>query len=142
MLSEEEVLAQANAPKPEAKKVDELEVLFESRETFNINGEDISIRPFAFGELPIVISLLKGVGSYFAMHQAAGTLNTVDGMFDVIAAGGENLIQALALNVKKPRSWFDTVAPDDGVRLMEAFLLMNIGFFTNRVLPAIKTLNS
>lgn len=142
MLSEEEVMAQAKAPKPEAKKVDELEVLFETRETFNINGEEISIRPFGFGELPIVIGLLKGVGSYFALHRANGTLNTVEGMFDVIAAGGENLIQALALNVRKPRNWFDTVSPDDGVRLMEAFLLMNIGFFTTKVLPAIKTLNS
>ena len=142
MLSEAEVLAQAAASKPvEEKKVNELEVLFETRKTFSVNGEDITIRPFSFGELPIVIGLLKGVGSYFALHQQRGTLNTVEGMMDVISAGGENLIQALALNVGKKRDWFNTVSPEDGVKLMEEFLVMNLSFFTNRVLPAIKVLN-
>ena len=142
MLDENEVMSKVSSIKQDAPKENELDILFDSRKTFVINGEEISIRPFAFGELPIVIGLLKGLGSYFAMHQANGTLNSIDGMFDIISAGGENLIQALALNVKKPRNWFDTVSPDEGVALMEAFLVMNLSFFTNRVLPAIKTLKS
>ena len=140
MLSEEEVLAQATAQTQEETKVDEIEVLFETRRTFTVNGEEIAIRPFSFGELPIVIGLLKGVGSYFAMHQGKGTLNSVEGMMDIISAGGENLIQALALNVGKKRDWFNTVSPEDGVKLMEEFLVVNLAFFTNRVLPALKIL--
>lgn len=138
-LSEAEVLAQFSAVKAdEAPKVDEVEVLFESTKSFTVGKDTVTIRPFGFGELPQVISLLKGVGSHFAHYQAAGTLNTVESMMDIIAAGGENLIQALALNTGKPRSYFNTVAPDVGVQIMQDFLQMNIGFFTSRVLPVIK----
>ena len=139
MLTEQEVLAQANANKPqETPKVDELEVLFESTKQYTINGEILTIRPFSFGELPIVISLLKGVGSHFAYHQQKGTVTSVEGIMDIISAGGENLIQALALNTSKPREFFNKISPEDGVRIMQDFLMMNIGFFTNRVLPVIK----
>jgi hypothetical protein len=136
-LTEAEVLAQASTVKPEVKQ-DELAILFESTKSFDVNGEQITIRPFSFGELPIVISLLKGVGSQFAYYQSKGTLNTVEGMMDVIAAGGENLIQALALNTGKDRQFFNKISPEDGVRIMQDFLMMNIGFFTQRVLPVIK----
>ena len=139
MLSEQEVLAQAKANQPiETPKVDEVEVLFESTKSYTIIGEQITIRPFSFGELPIVISLLKGVGSQFAYYQQKGTLNTVEGMMDIIAAGGENLIQALALNTGKDRQFFNKISPEDGVKVMQDFLMMNIGFFMQRVLPAIK----
>jgi len=140
-LSIEEVMAKtkANAPVAEVKQ-DEIAILFETTKSFDINGEQITIRPFSFGELPVVISLLKGVGSQFAYYQAKGTLNTVEGMMDVIAAGGENLIQALALNTGKPREFFNSISPEDGVRIMQDFLMMNLSFFTQRVLPVIKGL--
>jgi len=137
-LSEAEVLAQAMTKATPEQKVDEIEILFESTKTYNIGSETLTIRPFSFGELPQVISLLKGVGSHFAHYQALGTLNTVEAMMDVIAAGGENLIQTMSLNTRKPRAFFDTIAPDVGVMIMQDFLMMNIGFFTKRVLPVIK----
>lgn len=139
MLSEDEVFAQANANKPvEATKIDEMEVLFDSKKTFIVGSESVTIRPFSFGELPTVISLLKGVGSQFAYHQKQGTVHTVEGIMDIIGSGGENLIQALALNTGKERKFFDTISPEDGVTIMQEFLMMNIGFFMKRVLPAIK----
>jgi hypothetical protein len=140
MLTAEEVMAQAKQNTPQEVKQDEMPVLFENTMSFDINGEVVTIRPFSFGELPIVISLLKGVGSQFAYYQQKGTLNTVEGMMDVIAAGGENLIQALALNTGKPREFFNKISPEDGVRIMQDFLMMNISFFTQRVLPVIKGL--
>ena len=139
-LSIEEVMAQAKQNAPAEVKQDELAVLFENTQTFTVSGEQVTIRPFSFGELPVVISLLKGVGSQFAYYQQKGTLNTVEGMMDVIAAGGENLIQALALNTGKPREFFNKISPEDGVRIMQDFLMMNISFFTQRVLPVIKGL--
>lgn len=139
MLDEQEVFAQALSNKPvEATKVDEMEVLFESKKTFTVGTESVTIRPFSFGELPIVISLLKGVGSIFAHHQKQGTVQSVEGIMDIIGNGGENLIQALALNTGKERKFFDTMSPEDGVTIMQEFLMMNIGFFMKRVLPAIK----
>ena len=138
-LSEAEVLAQITSHESvEPVKADELEVLFESTKSYTVGSDTITIRPFGFGELPQVIALLKGVGSHFAHYQALGTLNTVEAMMDVIAAGGENLIQTLCLNTGKPRAYFNTLSPEVGVQIMQDFLVMNIGFFTKRVLPVIK----
>lgn len=138
MLSEAEVLAQAVHTATQENKQDEMEVLFESTKSYTVGTDTITIRPFGFGELPIVISLLKGVGSQFAYYQAQGKLQTAEGIMDIIAAGGENLIQALALNTGKPRDYFNKLSPEIGMQVMQDFLMMNIGFFMSRVLPVIK----
>lgn len=138
LLTEAEMLARASTIKPEAPKTNELEVLFETTRSYEVNGETVTIRPFSFGELPKVIALLKGVGSQFAYHQSKGTLNSVEGIMEIVGAGGENLIQTLAINTGKPREFFDKISPELGVAIMQDFLIMNIGFFTNRVLPVIK----
>ena len=142
MLSEEELMGQIKSATQAASnfKIDETEVLFETRKEFTIKGEKISVRPFSFGELPIVLKLLKNVGSYFAVHQKNGTLKSIDGMMEIMAVGGENLMQALALNIGKPREWLNDISPEDGVQMTEEFLFMNLNFFTKRVLPAIKAL--
>lgn len=139
LLSEEEMLKKTATVKEETVPVEnEMEVLFETTKSYTIGTDTVTIRPFSFGELPVVISLLKGVGSQFAYYQSKGTLNSVEAMMDVISAGGENLIQALALNTGKDRAFFNKISPEDGVKIMQDFLVMNIGFFTKRVLPAIK----
>ena len=138
-LSESEILARSISSTPqEAPKTDEIEVLFSNTKTFQINGESVTIKHFSFGQLPAVISLLKGVGGVFAHYKNAGTLNSVEAMMDIVSSGGENLIQALVLNTGKPRAFFDEVPPDEGVKLMLEFLQMNIGFFTNRVVPVLQ----
>ena len=137
-LTEAEVLAQASNRKEEVSKVDEIEVLFNHTKSFTINGEDITIRHFSFGQLPTVISLLKGVGGTFAHYKQTGTLNSVEAMMDIISVGGENLIQALVLSTGKKREFFDQISPEDGVKVMLEFLQMNIGFFTKRVVPVLQ----
>jgi hypothetical protein len=138
MLTEAEVLAQAISKPVESTPDNEMEILFETTKSYQVGTEQITIRPFGFGELPVVISLLKGVGSQFAYYQSKGTLQSVESMMDIISAGGENLIQALALNTGKPRDFFNKLSPEVGMQVMQDFLMMNIGFFTQRVLPVIK----
>lgn len=138
MLTEAEVLAQAIHKTTEQTPENEMEVLFESTKSYHVGTEEITIRPFGFGELPVVISLLKGVGSQFAYYQSKGTLQSVESMMDIISAGGENLIQALALNTGKDRQFFNKLSPEIGMQIMQDFLMMNIGFFMKRVLPVIK----
>jgi hypothetical protein len=136
-LSEAEIMAQASKVIPE-KKQDELEILFEGPKTFQVGDETITIRPFKFGELPKVIALLRSVGGTFAHHKSQNTLNTVEGMMDIIAVGGENLIASLAMNTGKPREYFDTLDMDVGTQIMIDFVGINIGFFTKRVLPMLQ----
>lgn len=138
MLSESEVMAAAASVKEEPKVQDELEILFKEPKVYRIGDEEIKIRTFTFGELPRVIALLRGVGGTFAHYQAQGKLNSVEAIMDIVATGGENLIATLAINVGKPREWFDTLPADTGVELLFDFLKMNIGFFTKRVVPILQ----
>ena len=138
-MSEDEVMKALQSQQPvEEKKVDELEVMFEEPKSFQVGDQTITIRPFKFGELPKVIALLRGVGGTFAHHQRAGSLNTVEAMMDIIAVGGEQLILTLALNTGRPREFFDTLDMDVGTQILIDFLGMNIGFFTNKVLPMLQ----
>lgn len=138
-LNEDQLMESLKNSKPaEEKKVDELDVMFEEPKTFQVGDDTVTIRPFKFGELPKVIALLRGVGGTFAHHQRAGSLNTVEAMMDIIAVGGEQLILTLALNTGKPREYFDSLDMDVGTQILIDFLGMNIGFFTNRVLPMLQ----
>lgn len=138
-LNEDQLMESLKNSKPaEEKKVDELDVMFEEPKSFQVGDQTITIRPFKFGELPKVIALLRGVGGTFAHHQRAGSLNTVEAMMDIIAVGGEQLILTLALNTGKPREFFDSLDMDVGTQILIDFLGMNIGFFTNRVLPMLQ----
>ncbi len=138
-LNEDQLMESLKNSKPaEEKKVDELDVMFEQPKTFQVGDNTVTIRPFKFGELPKVIALLRGVGGTFAHHQRAGSLNTVEAMMDIIAVGGEQLILTLALNTGKPREFFDSLDMDVGTQILIDFLGMNIGFFTNRVLPMLQ----
>lgn len=138
-LNEDQLMESLKNSKPaEEKKVDELDVMFEEPKSFQVGDETITIRPFKFGELPKVIALLRGVGGTFAHHQRAGSLNTVEAMMDIIAVGGEQLILTLALNTGKPREYFDSLDMDVGTQILIDFLGMNIGFFTNKVLPMLQ----
>lgn len=138
MLSESEVMAAAASVKAEPVVQDELEILFKEPKVYRIGDEEVQIRTFTFGELPRVIALLRGVGGTFAHYQAQGKLNSTEAIMDIVATGGENLIATLAINVGRPREWFDTLPADTGIQILFDFLKMNIGFFTRRVVPILQ----
>lgn len=135
ILSEEDVMKAAASVKAEPKKMDEIDVLFPANKVFVVNGESIHIREFTFGELPKAINLVKGVGALFAHYNGLQLLNSVEAIMHIVGEGGEDLIELLAFNVKKPRAWFDTIPADVGVDMLMTFLHSNVSFFTNRVAP-------
>lgn len=137
LLSEEEVMAQASKTIDAGPTIDEIETLFKTETTFDVNGEIISVREFKFGELPKALQLVKTFGGVFAHHYKNGTLETMNAVMDICSIGGEELISLLALNVGKPREWFDTVPTDVGVSMMLTFLKVNISFFSQRVVPVL-----
>lgn len=137
MLSEEQVMQSAKTVKTELK-TDEMDYLFDEPIVKFINGEKITVRLFTFGELPRVISLLKGVGTSFSYYNSQGKLNSIDALMEIISIGGENLIETLAMNIGKDRQWFNTISQDEGIELMFDFLKLNLSFFTTRVLPIIQ----
>jgi hypothetical protein len=137
LLSEAEMMAKTSSVKPDTgpAPVDELDVLFPQKRTWTVNGEEVIIKEFTFGQLPKAIKLVKGVGGLFAFYQSQGTLNTAEAIMHIVSEGGEDLIELLAFNLGKPREWFDGVPSDAGVEILVNFMLVNVSFFTSRVIP-------
>jgi hypothetical protein len=139
LLTEEQMLARASTIKPDTNKVvNELEVLFEEDKVFEVNGEKIRITPFKFGQLPAVLKLLRNVGGLYAHYYQQGKVDTTDAIMHIISEAGDDVMQALALNIGKPRSFFDTLDSDVGIEMMIQFLAVNVSFFTKRVMPLLK----
>ena len=136
LLSEEQLMSQLSTSAPEQKaSVDELTVLYEQPKTFTINGQEVTVRPFKFGQLPQVLKLLRSVGGLFAHYQNQGKLNSMEAIIHIVGEAGDDLIKALVLNTGKPREFWDEIDSDEGLEIMIHFLIVNIGFFTKRVLP-------
>jgi hypothetical protein len=116
----------------------DLQTLFPNQELV-IAGETLTLRPFTFGQLPKVLKLTKSFYNEVQPFLAAGLESNATAILEVLAAGGDDLIELIALGVHKPRTWFDTLEIDDGVRVVTAFLEVNLSFFAQRVLPQVKT---
>jgi hypothetical protein len=117
-------------------QMSDLNTLFPSAE-IEVQGELLSISPFTFGQLPRVLKLTK---SFYAEVQPFfdGTSDQTEAVMHVLAVGGDDLIELIALGIKKPVSYFETLQIDDGIRVATTFLEVNLSFFAQRVLPQIK----
>lgn len=138
-LTEAEILAQtAEQVKNQEKPQDEIKVLFPENGVFEVNGESLEIRLFTLGEIPKILTLVNTVA------KAYGSLSTqeqnLEAYLELFSACSEDLIRLLALNVRKPREWFDTVPADIGLAMMIKFIEVNTNFFVQRLLPLMKGL--
>lgn len=122
---------------------DELKVLFPAKNVVLTSGEEVTVKPFTFGQLPKVVALTTGLLGL--IQEVASDTSNEDGTPDhaqtairLISRGGEDLIALLMFGLKKDREWFDALELDDGVSLTAEFLGVNYDFFTQRVLPAAK----
>jgi hypothetical protein len=116
----------------------DLQTIFPDAE-LTVQGEVLTIKPFTFGQLPKVLKLTKSFYSEVQPLFEDLQGNEAQLTMQVMAVGGDDLIELIALGIKKPREWFDTLQIDDGVRVATAFLEVNLSFFAQRVLPQVKT---
>jgi hypothetical protein len=129
------------------------EVLFPETE-LTVGDEKLTIRPFYFGEWPQAFRLAMPI---FSALIKAGLVRPEDGkILWGIRAGDdlekmlgtlflevpESVISLVAFAVNKPRKWFNTVRPDDGIDLAKAVFKANSDFFSKRVLPKLPTLET
>ena len=120
---------------------DELKVLFPGHTITLTTGEEITIKPFTFGQLTTVVGLTTGLLGLIQEVAAApneGSPDHAQTALRLISGGGEDLIKLLMFSLKKDREWFDSIPVDDGVTLTAEFLGVNYDFFTQRVMPAAK----
>lgn len=122
----------------EKKSINEIAELFAADTEFKVGEKTLKVRPFSFGELPLVLALLKSIaGEWFALREKQDV--KPEDYLGLIAAGGEQLLQLLAANLRISRSELDEIDADIGLEIMLAFIGTNIDFFTKRVAPMLKS---
>ena len=129
---------------------DDIHSLFPNREVI-VGGETVTLRPFFFGEMPVVIKLIYPIISAAGLSQMLRVVekdgqmtvslkipeNMVDILLDVILEGSEPVMALLSFALKKERAWFNTISVDEGVDLVTTWFEVNRDFFAQRVLPKI-----
>lgn len=125
---------------------DDLAVLFPGKEV-TAQGETLTVVPFFFGQFPKAIKLMQPVAQALRgsdimdFSQDGGKVNFkispdwVLKLPQIMAEGGEALIEMVAFATSKPRKWFDTLPGDEGVNLTKAVLEVNADFFVRKMLP-------
>lgn len=103
-------------------------------ESVTVQGEQIALTSFKFGQLPAITKHIANITS--SLHADAVDLPTL------IAEGGEDILAILALAVGKPRAWFDTIEPDEGLQLLAAVIQLNSDMFVKKLQPVLSTLVS
>jgi hypothetical protein len=109
---------------------EDLEVLFPTGKTVTANGEEITIKPYTFGQIPKVIGTVR---------KLSGALGENGDVLEAIEKGGEDLIALVMFTTGKPRDWFDSLPTDEGVALVTAIYEVNKDFFDKRVKPTLPT---
>lgn len=123
-------------------QVQELEVLFPEHVDVQLTtGEVITIKPLTFGQTLKAMKVGKNLGSLII--NASTAENPRAEYMNIMVEGGEEVIDLLAFAFNKPKSWFDDLPSDDGVKLTAQFLEVNFDFFIKKVMPEIvKSMNS
>ena len=117
----------------------DITTLFPGKEITLKTNEVIKVEPFKFGQIPLALKLTNKIGNLLAEMYKSGELTnkdkTVANIVYILSEGGEELIHLVGLGIGKNRGWFDTLESDDGIKLVIAFLEVNVDFFTQRMMP-------
>ena len=121
---------------------DELQALLPERDV-TVKGETITVSPLFFGQLPKAVKLMQPLadalrGANILWIEGESVKLRTDWPLklpQVVAEGGEALIDLLAFIINRPREWFDTLDMDDGVTLTRKVFEVNIDFFAKRIAP-------
>ena len=111
----------------------ELNVLFPQGKTITIGGEEVTITPFTFGQLPQVMKVMKGLA-----ETAKGKKLDASLALDVFSEAGDDIIILMAKCIGKDIMFITSLQQDEGIALMLAFLEVNADFFIKKVLPMLK----
>jgi hypothetical protein len=114
----------------------EMEILFPEGKTLTIGGEEITIKPLTFGQVPKASKMVAPIIKAMAKSELAGdsVMDMAGNWADILAIGGDDLLNLIGWAIGKDRAWFDTIQMDDGVELVKSVIEVNSDFFTKKVL--------
>ena len=114
----------------------ELTNLFPTGKEVSIQAENLTIKPFKFGELPKVFKLVTPMAAALSTLQQNRD-NPATAIAGLIANGGDSILDLMVIGSHKPREWIDNLDMDEGATLLTAILEVNADFFIQKVLPVI-----
>jgi len=114
----------------------EMDILFPEGKILTIGGEEITIKPLTFGQIPKASKMVAPIIKAMAKSELAGdsVIDMVGNWVDILAIGGDDLINLIGWAIGKDRAWFDTLQMDDGVELVKSVIEVNADFFTKKVM--------
>jgi hypothetical protein len=109
----------------------DLDILAPAETTLTVGGENLVISPLRVGQLP---AFLRAIGPV-AQQLGRGEIDWLA----MLADHGDNVLQAIAVAVRRPRDWVDALATDEALLLAAKVIEVNADFFTRSVLPHLAT---
>ncbi|MHA6896649.1 hypothetical protein ACQUJT_21620 [Ralstonia pseudosolanacearum] len=107
--------------------MDDLDQLIPQPAKLTVGGEALVILPLKVGRLP---DFLRAISPVLQQLQAP----QIDWL-GLFIEHGDDLLQAVAVAVGKPRAWVDALAADEAILLAAKVVEVNADFFTRTVLP-------
>ncbi|AYB50240.2 DUF6631 family protein [Ralstonia solanacearum] len=112
--------------------MDDLDKLIPQPAELTVGGESLVILPLKVGRLP---DFLRAISPVLQQLQAP----KIDWL-GLFIEHGDDLLQAVAVAVGKPRTWVDDLAADEAILLAAKVVEVNADFFTRTVLPRLNVL--
>ncbi|WP_298220145.1 DUF6631 family protein [Halothiobacillus sp.] len=115
----------------------EVDILFPEGKTITIGGEEITIKPLTFGQIPKASKMIAPIIKAMSSAELGGQslLDLAGNWVEIMAVGGEDLIALIGWAINKDRDWFDSLGMDDGINLIKTVIEVNSDFFTKKVIP-------
>ncbi|AST26510.1 hypothetical protein [Ralstonia pseudosolanacearum] len=107
--------------------MDDLDKLIPQPAELAVGGETLAIQPLKVGRLP---AFLRAISPTLQQLKAP----SIDWL-ELFIERGDDLLQAVAIAVDKPRAWVDALAADEAILLAAKVVEVNADFFTRTVLP-------
>ena len=118
----------------------ELNTLFPVGKQISIKDENLTLKPFKFGELPKVFKAIETLSGTIGVLMRDRNVNPAS-ITTLIAEGGDGILELMVIGSKKDKSWIEDLEMDEGVDLLTAIIEVNADFFIQKVLPTLnKTL--
>lgn len=102
-----------------------------------INGEELALTPFRADAIPKVLQLSKPFAGDLVQMYKTGIIEIH--VINLLADHGERVFDLAAILACKPREWVGRLPPDELLKLLIVLFEVNADFFSQRLLPALKS---
>jgi hypothetical protein len=116
---------------------DELKRIFPTESIKLDSGEEVSVSPVPFGKLAAFGEALSSIIGKLTVAGVDLEKLTHEDVGRIFGVAFEEIVLVMAMVLKKPREWFDTITLSDGISLITVILRQNFNDDTKKKLAAL-----